>query len=298
MNTIIRDAEIVMKIALTGASGFVGSHLSIALKRQGHQIVALSRFDFNQSVSHLTRQLQGCDAVINLAGEPINRRWTEQYKRAMVSSRVETTRMLVRAMEDLEIRPKTFISTSAIGAFDDQGRYTEADPPNAEDFLGRLAKDWEQAAREAEPLGIRTLIFRLALVLGPDGGLLKQLLIPFRMGVGGPIGDGQQAFSWIHVDDLVDAYLFALKESRLEGVFHLSAPKPVTNGIFSRLLGRVLHRPALIRIPFTMLKLMFGEAAGVMISGQWVVSKRLPESGFQFRFPELEMALENLVRRA
>ncbi len=287
-----------MKIALTGASGFVGSHLSIALKRQGHQVVALSRFDFNQSVSHLTRQLQGCDAVINLAGEPVNRRWTEQYKRAMVSSRVETTRLLVRAMEALEIRPKTFISTSAIGAYDDRGRYTEYDPPNAEDFLGRLAKDWEQAAREAEALGMRTLIFRLALVLGPDGGLLKQLLTPFRMGLGGPIGDGQQAFSWIHIDDLVDAYLFALKEPQLDGVFHLCAPKPVTNGIFSRLLGRVLHRPALFRIPYTMLKLMFGEAAGVMISGQWVVSKRLPDSGFQFRFPELEMALEDLVRRA
>ncbi|MET0067145.1 MAG: TIGR01777 family oxidoreductase [Candidatus Thiodiazotropha sp.] len=287
-----------MKIALTGASGFVGSHLSTALKRQGHQVVALSRFDLNQMVSHLTRQLKGCDAVINLAGEPVSRRWTESYKRAMVSSRVETTRLLVRAMEALEFRPKTFISTSAIGAFDDQGRYDEDDPPNADDFLGRLAKDWEQAAREAESLGIRTLIFRLALVLGPDGGLMKQLLVPFRMGLGGPIGDGMQAFSWVHIDDLVDAYLFALKEPQLSGVFHLSAPKPVTNGIFTRLLGRVLHRPTVFRIPHTMLKLMFGEAAQVMVSGQWVISKRLPDCGFQFRFPELEMALEDLVRRA
>ncbi len=287
-----------MKIAISGASGFVGRHLVRALKRQGHQVVALRRVDFNPSVSHLSDRLQGCDAVINLAGEPINRRWTNQYKQTMVSSRVETTRQLVTAMASLEVRPKTFISTSAIGAFDDQGRYTEDDLPNAVDFLGRLAKDWEAAAREAENLGIHTLIFRLALVLGSDGGLLKQLLTPFRMGLGGPIGDGQQSFSWIHVDDLVDAYLFALKEPGLVGVFHLSAPKPVTNEIFSRLLGQILHRPVIMRIPYAMLRVLFGEAAEAMTRGQWVVSKRLPESGFQFRFPELEMALENLVRRA
>lgn len=286
-----------MKIAMSGASGFVGQHLVLALKRQGHQVVTLRRVDFKQSVSHLSRQIQGCDAVINLAGEPINHRWTDQYKQAMVSSRVETTRQLVAAMAALEIPPKTFISTSAIGAFDDHGRYTEDDSPNAEDFLGRLAKDWEAAAREAEQLGIHTLIFRLALVLGPDGGLMKQLLTPFRMGLGGPIGDGHQSFSWIHVDDLVDAYLFALKEPQLAGVFHLSAPKPVTNGVFSRLLGHVLHRPAVLRIPYTVLRVLFGEAADAMTRGQWVVSKRLPESGFKFRFPELEMALEDLVRR-
>jgi len=287
-----------MKIALSGATGFVGTHLTTAFRRNGHSVVPLTRNNFNRGIEHLAKMINGSDAVINLAGAPINRRWTANYKRTIVSSRVETTRMLVQAMAQLERRPKTFISTSAIGAFDDAGRYSEEDTPNATDFLGRLAIDWEASAREAERLGIRTLIFRFALVLGHDGGLMKQLMTPFRLGLGGPIGDGSQAFSWVHIDDLVDAYLFALKATPLQGEFHIAAPKPVTNLAFTKTLGAVLHRPTLFRVPRTLLKLLFGEGASVMTSGQWVVSKRLPELGFQFRYPDLELAVDDLVQRA
>lgn len=287
-----------MKIAISGASGFVGSHLATALKHHGHQVVPLRRYHFNRGVIELAETIDGCDAIINLAGAPINRRWTASYKRTMVASRIETTHMMVQAMGRLERRPHSFISTSAIGAFDDKALYSEEDAPNARDFLGRLAIDWEAAAGEAEALGIRSVFFRFALVLGHDGGLMKQLLPLFRLGLGGPIGDGRQAFSWIHIDDLIDAYHFALKTPSLQGVLHLAAPKPVTNLQFTQTLGNALHRPTLFRVPRTLLKLIFGEAAGVMTGGQRVVSKRLPAQGFQFRYPDLELAIDDLVQRA
>jgi uncharacterized protein (TIGR01777 family) len=287
-----------MKIALSGSTGFVGSHLTAALQRYGHDVVPLRRSDFTPGQDRLTKKIEGCDAVINLAGAPINRRWTTRYKRTLVTSRVETTRMLVQAMARLERPPHTFISTSAIGAFDDAGTYSEEDAPNATNFLGRLAMRWEAQARQAETLGVRTLIFRFALVLGDDGGLLKQLLTPFRLGLGGPIGNGRQAFSWVHIDDLVDAFLVALKLKSMEGVFHIAAPKPVTYQEFTKILGEALHRPTLFPVPPLLLQLIFGEAAGVMTSGQRVVSKRLPEMGFQFRYPDLELAIDDLVQRA
>jgi uncharacterized protein (TIGR01777 family) len=287
-----------MKIALSGSTGFVGRHLATTLKRCGHIVVPLCRSNFNRDVAHLAGLIDGCDAVINLAGAPINRRWTASYKRTMVASRVETTRMLVETMACTERRPRTFISTSAIGAFDDAARYSEEDAPNATDFLGHLAKEWESAARQAEALGIRTLIVRFALVLGHDGGLLKQLLTPFRLGLGGPIGDGRQAFSWVHIDDLVEAYLFALKTSSLKGVLHISAPNPVTNLVFTQTLGAALHRPTLFPVPRNLLKLFSGEGASAMTSGQWVVSKRLLELGFQYHYPELELAVNDLVQRS
>jgi uncharacterized protein (TIGR01777 family) len=282
-----------MKIALSGSTGFVGRHLATTLKQHGHSVVPLCRSNFNHGIAHLVKLIDGCEAVINLAGAPINRRWTTSYKRTMVASRIETTRMLVEAMGRSEHRPHTFISTSAIGAFDDAGRYTEEDTP-----IGHLAKDWESAARQAEILGIRTLIFRFALVLGDDGGLMKQLLTPFRLGLGGPIGDGRQAFSWVHIDDLVDAYLFTLRITSLSGVLHIAAPNPVTNLEFTRTLGNALHRPTPFPVPRTLLKLLFGEGASVMTSGQWVLSKRLQELDFQFRYPELELAIDNLVKKS
>ncbi|MEJ2454123.1 MAG: TIGR01777 family oxidoreductase [Candidatus Thiodiazotropha sp.] len=286
-----------MKIAISGASGFVGTHLTAALTRHGHRVVPMSRGDFARGLPHLAETIDGCEVVINLAGAPINRRWSTSYKRTLVSSRIETTRMLVQAMSRLQHPPHSFISTSAIGAFNDAGLYSEEHAPNATDFLGRLAVDWEAAARQAETLGIRTLIFRFALVLGADGGLLKQLLPPFRLGLGGPIGDGRQAFSWVHIDDLVDAYLVALKLSSMQGVFHIAAPKPATNMAFTKTLGAALHRPTLFPLPPLLLRLVFGEAADVMTGGQRVISKRLPELGFQFRYSELELAIDDLVHR-
>lgn len=284
-----------MKIVMTGGTGFVGKHLAQALGQLGNQVVNIGRSDLKPGADSLVKLMSGADVVINLAGAPINRRWTPAYKREIFSSRVETTQRLVKAMAEIDTPPKVFISTSAIGAFDSKGRYSESDPANASDFLGRLSKKWESTALKAESLGVRTLIFRFALVLGHDGGLMKQLLIPFRLGVGGPVGDGSQHFSWVHIDDLVNAYLFALEHPKMSGIYHLCAPNPVTNLGFTKTLGTALHRPTLLRVPEILLKLAYGEGAKVMTSGQQVVSERLPEIGFHFRYASLDSAVAEIV---
>lgn len=285
-----------MKIALSGSSGFVGSHLAIALQRGGHEVVRLGRADFTADVGQLVQRIAGCEAVIHLAGETISKRWSEQYKQRMVDSRVATTRRLVEAMA--EAPPSLFISTSAIGAFKQHACYTEEDAADAEDFLGQLSKDWERAALAAEECGVRTLIFRLGLVLGHDGGLMKQLLPPFLLGLGGPVGSGRQHFSWIHVDDLVGAYMHALEHEAMQGIYHLCAPNPVSNREFSSLLAQVLRRPAIFPVPPAVLRLAFGEGADVMCSGQCVRSVRLDPAGFVFQYPHLPEALAAVVRSA
>jgi uncharacterized protein (TIGR01777 family) len=286
-----------MKIFMTGASGFVGTHLRDEFTRQGHVVITAGRADLAHGSDHLANRMSGCDVVINLAGAPINRRWTSAYKQEIIRSRVETTRLLVEAMSQLDNKPATFISTSAIGAFDSAHRYTESDPANADDFLGRLSKQWEAAANQAQELGIRTIVLRFGLVLGHDGGLMKQLLTPFRMGLGGPIANGQQHFSWIHIHDLANIYNHLLSKQELSGVFHACAPHPVTNETFTRTLARALHRPAPFRVPELFLKLAFGEGAQVMTSGQCVVSERLSDSGFRFRYPALDSAIPSIVKK-
>jgi len=287
--------DVKMKIVITGGTGFIGSHLCRSLRKQGHDVLKLGRSDLSGDAERLADRISGADAVLNLAGAPINKRWTFAYKQEIVSSRVDTTRRLVQAMAKAPARPKVLISTSAIGAFDSRGRYSESDPPNAKDFLGRLSMVWESAALEANPLGIRTLIFRFGLVLGRDGGMMKQLLPPFRLGLGGPVGDGSQHFSWIHINDLIGAYRHALENPQMSGVYHICAPNPVTNLVFTRALGHALRRPTPFRVPQMLLKLVYGQGAEVMTSGQQVISERLPESGFQFRYPELDSAIQEIV---
>lgn len=284
-----------MKIAITGATGFIGSHLCRMLESAGHRLIKLGRTDLQAENNRLTEQLQGCDAVINLAGENISHRWSESYIQALYDSRVLTTRALVDAMSRMESPPGLFISTSALGAFDSIGRYNESDPPNAAGFFGQLTRDWEAAARQAETLGVRTLIFRLSLVLGRDGGMMKQLLLPFRLGLGGPIGDGSQPFSWIHIDDLVQAYGFALSHPEMAGIYHLSAPDVTTNLRFARALGQQLHRPALLPVALFVLKLRFGKGAEALAAGQYLVSERLPEAGFHFQYDTLSKALQEIT---
>jgi len=286
-----------MKIAISGASGFVGGHLAKAFEKKGVQIIKLGRADFQTSCKELAMRLDGCNAIFNLAGESISRRWNQRYMQAIYDSRIETTRQLVKAMGAMSQKPTTFISTSAIGAFKPEGQYTERDIPNANDFLGKLSKAWESEARLAENFGIRTLIFRFALVLGRDGGLMKQVLPPFRLGLGGPIGDGSQYFSWVHINDLVRAYQFAMGHHEMQGVYHICAPHPVTNLVFTKTLGQLLHRPTLLPMPKPLLQLAFGKGAEVMVSGQSVTSERLPEAGFSFEFDTIEKALSELVNQ-
>lgn len=283
-----------MKIAITGASGFVGTHLVKALELKGHEIKPLNRVE-TAIKETLSSKIEGCEAIINLAGAPIVHRWDEEYKKTLFDSRIDTTLNLIHAISELKEKPKVFISTSAIGAYDNRETYTEEDAPNARDFLGHVAKEWEKAALKAEDMGIRTVIFRFSVVLGKDGGMMAKLKLPFKFGVGGVIGDGSQHFSWVHVDDIVSAELRALTDSTLSGIYNLTSPNPVTNRIFTKTLGEVMHRPTRFPVPVFVLKIIFGEGAHVLADGQSVIPKRLMDSGFTFKYSEIREALKEIV---
>ena len=285
-----------MKIAVSGAGGFVGRHLVSALKAKGWVVVPLHTPDFALDDAAFGEKLAGADAVLHLAGATINRRWTEAYKKELYDSRVKTAEKIVNAMAAMAVKPKRFVCTSAVGIYASTGHYDEENAVYADDFLGRLVRDWESAALEAETAGVGTVVFRYGLVLGRDGGILQEMLPPFRFGLGGTIGDGKQAFSWVHIDDLVRAYLFVLEHDGMAGIYNLTAPRPTTNGALTKALGKVLHRPTLFAIPKLVLRLRFGsEAAAALSSGQYVLPKRLREAGFVFAFETVDAALEDLL---
>lgn len=243
----------------------------------------------------LCSALEERDAVINLAGASIIARWTVSHKSLMYSSRINTTNKLVKAMADCEVKPGVFISTSAVGIYAHGGPHTEARHSIDKGFLGNLATDWEEAALKAEGLGIRTVIFRFGIVLGPGGGALKQMLPAFKMGIGGTIGDGSQPFSWIHITDLQRAYKRAIEDPSMAGVYNLVSPTEDTNKTLTKTLSEALKRPAFLRIPELALRIRFGEGAHTMTHGQMVVPERLINEGFSFKFNNLKDAIEDSI---
>lgn len=286
-----------MKIAMSGATGFVGGHLTRAFREKGWQVVPLVRDDFRDDESPLRSKIEGADVVISLAGAPVSSRWTKKHKKEMYESRIGTTGRIVTVLGKIGRKPELFISTSAVGIYDTKDTYSEENARYADDFLGRLAQDWEREALRARAFGIRTVVFRFGIVLGVDGGALRKMLIPFRLGLGGVIGDGTQPFSWVHIEDLIGAYFAVIDGKSYEGVYNLTAPNPTTNRGLAEALGRSLHRPAFMRVPAFVLKLQMGEGAGVLLKGQRVLPKRLLESGFKFRFTDIGEAIEDLVGR-
>lgn len=282
-------------IAVSGATGFVGSHLCPALQGAGWTVLPLTRQDLAAGTLSLAERLRGAKAVINLAGAPIIGRWTPAYKQTLRASRILTTRRLVEAMATLAERPEIFISTSAVGYYAAGGPHSEEYHVQAGGFLGRLTREWEQEAWGARDLCLRTIIFRLGVVLGANGGALKEMLRPFRLGLGGTIGSGAQPFSWIHLDDLIQAYLTALTDPSWEGVYNLTAPTPTTNAGLTRALGAALKRPTRVMVPEFMLKLRFGEGATVLTEGQEVIPQRLHEAGFQFTHTTIDQAIRAVL---
>ncbi len=282
-------------IAMSGASGFVGTHLSRALQQADWSVVPLGRQELGGSAATLAERLQGARGVINLAGAPILGRWTPAYKKTLVDSRIGVTRRLVEAMALMPEKPEILISTSAVGYYTAGRRHTEDDHVPATDFLGHLTRDWEQEAWSARGLGVRTVIFRLGVVLGPGGGALKQMLPPFRWGFGGTIGHGHQAFSWIHRDDLIAAYLAALADPAWADAYNLTAPEPTTNAGLTEALGQALARPTWLSVPEFILRLRFGEGASVLTHGQEVVPKRLLDSGFKFTYTTIGQAVRQCL---
>lgn len=271
-----------MKIAITGASGFVGTALQETFK----DTISILRDDNEATI---IEKLKGVDVVINLAGAPIIKRWSDPYKKVLRESRIHTTDRLVSAINQSEV--KHFISTSAIGIYPSDISCDESCDTFADDFLGRLAKEWED---EAHKCSKPTAILRFGVILGKDGGALKQMITPFKLGVGGIIANGKMITSWIHMDDLMGIYKLII-DKQLTGVFNATSPTPVSNYTFTKALGKALHRPTLLPIPEFALRIMYGEAASVLTESKEVYPKKILDEGYTFNYTDIEMALEQIV---
>jgi hypothetical protein len=290
---VVRRSESrnVMRIAVTGGTGFIGGRLIPRLRAHGHESVLLRHGDDWPAVT-----LDGMDAVIHLAGEPVAQRWTADAKRRIRESRVEGTEGLVRALADTARRPAVLISGSAIGFYGDRGDedLTEESTPGG-GFLAGVTREWEAAADDAAALGIRVVKIRTGIVLGREGGTLAKLLPIFRAGIGGRVGSGRQWMSWIHADDMAELLVFAVEQGGVCGALNGTAPKPATNAEFTRQLAAALHRPAVFPVPLFALRLLYGEMAEVVVGSQRVLPRATEAAGFQFRYPELRGALEQLL---
>lgn len=272
-----------MQIAITGASGFIGMELA----RTFEHIVPILRHDDETTI---LEKLEGVDVVINLAGAPIIKRWSEPYKQTLIDSRIETTKHLVKAINQSSV--SHFISTSAIGYYPDDLHCDERCKEPGSDFLANLAYRWEHEAHQCNK---PTAILRFGVVLGKNGGALKQMLTPFSLGVGGTIGFGRMMTSWIDIEDLMRIYRFVI-EKKLAGTFNAVSPNPISNYTLTKTLGKVLHRPTVLPIPEFVLKLMYGEAAAVLTSSKIIYPKTLIDAGFTFAYDDIEASLEHLIR--
>ena len=281
------------RIIITGASGFVGSSLSKNFSNKYYEVISIKRDDL-QNIQKLTSLLNDSYAVINLAGANIINRWSESYKKTLYNSRINTTRSLVKAMSYCQNKPNIFISTSAVGIYKNDKFYDETTIDFSNDFLGKLCQDWEKEALKAKELKIRVAIFRFGIVMG-NGGALAKMLTPFKFGLGGTIGDGKQAFSFIHIDDLISAYKFVLENKNLDGIFNLTAPNPTTNYGLTKALGTSLNRPTIIPVPQFILNVLLSEGAKVLTDGQSAIPSHLIESGFKFQYTTIEDTIKNLV---
>ena len=305
-----------MKIAITGATGFVGSRLVQKLNAENQQIIVLTRnlakaqrvfpsltFPNLEFVTYKPKEsgewqesISGCDAVINLAGEPIAERWTAQQKQEILESRQLGTRKIVEAIAKAAVKPKVLISGSAIGYYGtSETAVFEETSPSGSDFLAEVCQNWEAEAEKVKEFGVRLAILRLGIVLADGGGALAKMIGPFQMFAGGPIGTGRQWFSWIHRDDLVNLIVEVVTNDQMSGVYNATAPNPVKMKQFCQTLGEVMNRPSWLPVPEFALELLLGDGAIVVLEGQQVLPKRAQALGFQFQYPELKPALAEIL---
>jgi len=299
-----------MKVLITGGTGFVGSALAKELLEGGHQVVATGSSAEHKTLHHerfryvqadTTREgiwqdeLEEVDGVVNLAGRSILGRWTRRYKKQIYDSRILTTRNVVDA---LAVKHGTFLcSASAVGYYGDRGDdiLTEADPAG-NGFLAEIGQDWEKEAFRAEEHDIRVSTMRFGIVLGKGGGAMEKMVPAFRMYVGGPLGDGTQWFPWVHLSDVTRAIRFIIDNEQLAGAFNFCSPNPVRNRDFARTLGSILRVPAIMPAPKLVVRLVLGEMASTLFDSQRVNPQRLLESGFNFKYPDLESAIQQTVQ--
>jgi uncharacterized protein (TIGR01777 family) len=305
-----------MKVAITGATGFVGSLLVQQLHAQGHKIVVLTRktafakkvfpseafpnveivaYTPNASASWQSI-IASCDGVVNLAGEPIGEgRWTPERKQEILNSRKLGTQKIVEAIANANPKPTVLINASAIGYYGTSETATfDETSLSGNDFLAQVCQAWEAEARKVKDAGVRLVILRFGIVLG-NGGALGKMIPPFKLFAGGPIGSGRQWFSWIHVDDLVSLILEALTKPEIEGVYNATAPNPVRMSDLSQALGQVMNRPSWLPVPGFAIEALLGDGAMVVLEGQQVLPKRTVETGFEYKHPNLQSALRQIL---
>lgn len=284
-----------MRISVSGASGFLGGSLVKELVRKDHQVVMMTRESFRMPMEEfIAKKIEGTDAVVNLAGAPIIKRWTASWKEEIRNSRINTTRMIAEAIAGATVRPKVFISVSGIGIYDSVNTHTEESRNFGTDFLAQLCRDWEAEAMKVEGI-TRLAVLRNGVVIGEEG-MMAKLKWPFSVGLGGTIGNGKQHFSFIHIEDLVSLILAIIENENMSGIYNAVTPWPTDNGYFTEVLGKVLNQPAVLRIPLFALKLLYGEGAQVVTDGQRVLPERLMNENFQFKYPTIEKALMRVFR--
>ncbi|WP_018128274.1 TIGR01777 family oxidoreductase [Balneola vulgaris] len=301
-----------MNILITGGTGFIGKELREELLKEGHSLIIVTRSPkkyedeaaSNQKFislddDNIVSTMESCAVVINLAGESIfGQRWNDEVKQRIYDSRIETTRALVEAMAKAKTKPEVFISASASGIYGDRGdTLLDETAELADDFLAMVCKDWEAESQRATAMGVRVVNPRIGIVFEEGGGALEKMLPPFKMFVGGPIGNGKQYMSWIHRSDLVQALLFPIQQKELQGPYNVGAPEPATMNEVAETLGNVLNRPSIFRVPKMALEVAFGEAAKPITDSIRMEPKALQKAGFTFRYESLEEALADITGR-
>ena len=306
---IYNEEEIQLKIAISGGTGFIGKALANFFDLQGHTVYILTRNKRENPLNsniHYTQwdthshdfPLTSIDVVVNLAGESINNgRWTKKQKKHIVASRLHTTSSLIKQLQTLQKKPHTFINASAIGYYgtSETKTFTEQYKESGSDFLATTVKQWEEAASNATSLGMRTIYTRFGIVLGKDGGALPKMLLPYKLFIGGTIGSGNQWLSWIHLDDVIRMIDFAIHTKEIEGPLNITAPNPTTMQEFGKMLSLVMHRPHWLPVPAVALHALLGEMSMLVLQGQHVLPEKALQNGFQYSFPTLKHALQNLI---
>jgi uncharacterized protein len=300
-----------MKILMTGGTGFVGKQLNSRFLQEGNEVTILTRslkgsVPTPKGISYLLgdptqkgpwqEAIPGHDVIINLAGASIFSKWSDEYKKLIRDSRVFTTRNIIEGIPSKPDQQVTFFSTSAVGFYGFHGdeELDEGSPPG-NDFLARLAIEWEAEAFKAREKGARVVITRFGIVLGEKGGALGQMIPLFKKLIGGPIGSGRQWFSWVHIQDLAEAFVFLMKHPEISGPVNVCAPHPVKNKDLAKALGKALHRPSFMPTPAFMIRLVLGEFGSVLLEGQRVLPRQLLKQGFTFQYPDIDRALQNIL---
>ena len=301
------------KIVLTGATGLIGKRIADKLIRRGDKVTIFTRsvknakqkisnaydyVEWNPELNNWYQKLEDKDAVVHLAGENVMaKRWNAEHKNNILSSRVDGTRSLVNAIGHLKNKPESFISASAIGFYGNSEKPVNEDSAPGKDFLSEVVKAWESEASKVESCRVRRVSIRTGIVLDTNEGALVPMINQFKFFAGGPIGNGKQWFPWIHIDDIVGIFLFAIDNQKVSGALNAASPNPLRMNEFCKTLGRVMHRPSLFKVPAFIIKILFGEAAEVLLNGAQVIPEKTIKAGYNFRFETAEEALKNLVKK-